>query len=312
MNAARPDSPVVKAAADKVASLDFPEGASPRDVKALARELVARTINRTGTNEAFVNAAFELSHLQGSNAELNEEVGKLLRAENPELLEQAGPEGYLRYLIDEELEGSEAKRALDFLEAGKDRFRGTDGENFAEGMVNPFDRLGDAFHDSPVKTAAIAGGAVAAGVTLAAAAPAVAATVGLGFLAYEVASLGKDGFQAATASSIEERAKHLVGAGSHATGAVLSAPSVLATNVVRGAAGVAREEQRFLPAVGRFVKFRSVREPAAAPTAVNVAGGSARVVKTDYDKILRRPNAHSGQVLDDAGLGDDLGPVDPL
>ncbi len=270
INSARPAA--VTSAIETLRELDFDEAG---DVHALAQELMERTHGRAGTDEPFFCAALRLAHARGDVEGLNKALGELLLGEEPGLsVENPEGDGYLRHLIAEELSGSEAERAVDILETGEDRFRGTVGDYLTEGIRKPFDALGDGFHDSPVKTTAILGGAIAAGAALTVAAPAVAAVAGLGFLGYEAISLVKNVAQAITADSDKDRAEHLIGVGEHLTGTALAAPALVGAPLVNRAVAASREANGFLDGAGRFVRFKGLAKPADPPPAADAAPAS--------------------------------------
>ncbi len=248
----------------KLAALGFSPQVGPGEAASLAQELVRRSSGRMGTDERFVYAALEFVHATNTVPALDQEVGKLLRAKDPGLdskVRSTGKDAHLRFLIASELGGSEAQRATDFLETGKDRFSSSSLAYLEEGFTQKFDQIGDSFREHPLKTGAVLVGGVAVGVGAAVAAPAVVAAAGLGYLGYKVVSAVENGVDAAHAKSAEERAQKLVATGVSAAEVAMAAPALTGIGTVTGAvrsAAAAGSESGALAAARALVSHGSV------------------------------------------------------
>ena len=249
-------------------ALEPPQPAATRpapkdDIRGLAKKLVAGTLGRIGTDEELVYKTLQLAHAYGSVGALNDELGALLRQRGAGVPLKAGNDWYVRWLIDQELSGTQRRRALDFLEVGYDRLSSSDWAYRLEGALDDVDGRGDLVRDKPLLAAA--GATALIGLSLLT--PPVSVALGFGFLAYGAGKVVKNELEAAFFSkSRGERVQNLLDSGGGLANMASSASNFLQLRALAGAARTAkavREVGTLGQAIRAFIVHGSLMEKVA-------------------------------------------------
>lgn len=237
------------------------------DLAGAAAHLLKSTVGRKGTDEEQVNMVLQAAYAFGKIPDLNREVGQKLRAQGKALdVPAAKQDGYLRWVIDEEMSGSQRQRAIDFLEVGHDRLSSSDWAYRLEGVLGAFDKIGDGAKEHPWLTA----GAVMGGVGLSILFPPAAAMVGLGVMGYGGGKVLVNEAQARFFSGSQaERVQNLMESGEGASLAVAGAPSLAGVGTIRAAIAAAQGAPSLPQALATFMTY------GGALQTTTVSGGSA-------------------------------------
>ncbi len=238
---------------------------------ARAQQLYDATLGKTGTDEGTAYRILKEAFAHGEVAEVNRELGRLLREKKGVSLQDNGRDSYLRYIIDQEMNGSERARAVDLIEAGYDRGRSSDAAYVWEGITKQIDTLGDDVRAHPVASVVAAGAVLGAAVL----APGLVYAAGV-YFAYEGVTAVARGLRGAAKSPQgAERGRHLVEVGGGVATLAMTAGTFFGiTKAVRAG--------RAATATAGFLKGARVFATEGGLLARSAAGAAA--VKTESAK----------------------------